>query len=423
MHPRSLPALPFRASARLALVACMVLLAGLFAMPAQAVELEGLHEARVEVRGQDDDERERGFRNALRQVIVRVVGRSDAPLNRDVEDLLESPARYVQSFRYRAIDEDEREAEAGDEEPATHHLLVTFNGDRLERHLREAGVPVWGARRPEILAWVAVDEARDRYIVGTDDGADARAELEEHAERRGVPLMLPLLDVEDRDRIEFIDIRAPFLDAVAAAGLRYRADTMLVGHVERRAEGDWIGEWTLVANGGDATWRVRARNRGDLLGAGIDGATDRLAARLAGTGGEGVALHVTVDAVRSLSDYRRVAEYLGGLARVQSADIDRLTQDSARFRIALQGPVEDFERAISADSLLDPAPPPAPDPEPAAADIDALDALVDDLLAGDGRDADAGAADPDAVTGQGDSGADDGAAPASRTELFYRLSG
>ncbi len=399
------------------LAACAGALALLLGVAAaHAVEVEGLYDAEVEVRGQGGAERERGFEAALRKVIVRVSGNSEAPQNPDLEDVLGAPERYVQSFRYRSISDDELEAldHEGDDDPPTDYLAVRFNGSRLVRDLREQEIAIWGERRPEVLLWIAVDDGRERYIVGEDDGADARAALEDRAGMRGLPLLLPLLDVEDRERIDFIDIRAPFIDAVEHASERYRADIILLGHVTRRGDGDddWTADWTLLGADREVQWRLRGGDRDAMLNAGIDGATDRIAAREAGREGGSVELVVEVAAIDSVAGYTRVADYLGSLARVSSADLQRVHGDRAAFRVELQGRPEELQRAIAAGSLLDPAVAPEMADELApVTDTDALDELVDELIGaapGDDADTDAG---------------DDDERPAEPIRLFYRLAG
>lgn len=393
-----------------ALPAAMAVL--LWAGPAAAVELDDLYDVRVEVDGQGDDERERGFLDGLEQVIVRASGRSDVLAEPEVEPILDDPAGYIQTYRYRSIPDGEREDAEEEDDSASHYLEMSFNDERLARDLRESGVVMWGGRRPEILLWVAVEGGRDRYIIGADDGADARAELRRHAQRRGLPLLFPLLDVEDQGRVDFIDIRARFLDAVAEASERYRAEVMLVGHVEQRAEADWSAEWTLVADDREIRWEGTGRTRDEALGSGVGGATDRLAEMMAGQEGEETSLYITVEAVETMSDYTRVADYLAGLVRVRSAEVDRVSADRARFRVRLQGRPQDLERTLSLGDLLRPV---AHAGDAVGADeqaMDELDRLVDDLLEAD-RD------DPRADAEEGE-GAPAGAAG---IELVYRLTG
>lgn len=371
MHRSHCPRRPARRAPLLVLAAaCLVLLSYL-----PAAVAEGLHSARVEVRGQGADAREDGFRQALREVVVRLAGRSDVLTAPELESLLEWPGDYVQTFRYRPIDEGERRAGS----TATHYLEVTFAGSRIERALIEREIPVWSGRRPETLLWVAVDDGTDRYIVGAEDGAAARAALREEARHRGLPLLFPLLDIEDRQQVEYIDIQGGFLDVLERSRERYRTETLLVGHVVRRDADQWRSEWTLLGLDGRQRWDATARSRDEALAAGVEGATDRLAAALAGDEVQSAEVRLRIQAVESLSDYARIIAYLNDLTRVRSAHLERLTADSAQFRVRFDGDISQLERSLSLGSLLVREALPEIDAYGDAQADDELDALVDSL--------------------------------------------
>ena len=421
-NARARPAAALRRLSRRALAGLVLALGVLAASGAHATAIDDMHDGTAAVADQGEAERERGFRTALEEVIVRMTGSGGAIGHPEVRDLLGDPGRYVQSFRYRALDDDERERIAAREdmdELPSHELEVAFSGSRLEEDLRARDVPVWGERRPELLLWIGVDDGRDRYIVGEEDGEDARQALVARAERRGLPLLLPLLDLEDRDRVDFIDIRGPFLDAIERASARYGADTRLVGYISRRSDEEWVGEWTLTDGDRETDWRLRAPDRDSLLAAGVDGATDRIAAAAAGRTGERLALAVHVGAVTALSDYVRVAEYLDGLARVARAEPVQLAGNSVRFELDFEGSLAELRRTIATSTLLDPAVSSelaaelAPTPEPVTAPGRIL--TLDELVSGLAADAARLAADAD--------DADDEEYPGTteRIRLHYRL--
>lgn len=329
---------------------------GCLAMPAGAVTVEDLHSARVEVAGKGEEARRAGFREALERVLIRVSGTAAVADNPDVEPLLESPSGFVQQFRYEALesaeDPDGRAPEAeGDEEQPTHRLIVTFTGSRINRALRELGVPVWGAQRPEVLVWLAVDDGDRRYLVSADGDSAAHLALMEKGRERGLPLLLPLMDTQDRGRVEFVDIRGGFFDAVRAASERYRAETLLVGHVERRGS-RWVGDWTLLGLGDRRSWRATGGALAEAIGTGVGGATERVAATLAGRTGERTTVDLRVLDVDDLSAYARLAEYLQSLVRVRAAEVVAVRSREAIFRLAVQGSVADLERALQLGNRL-----------------------------------------------------------------------
>lgn len=437
-----------RSLSRLLAVATLTLAAA----PAVAVTLDDLYEASVEVAGKGGEARGEGFRRALEEVLIRVSGSSAVLSNPDIEELLEAPERFVQQYRYEALEEDEDTAaaadpdgtdapEAGDagatpaaaagEDPEpTHRLEVSFTGARIEDALRERGVIVWGRQRPEVLVWLAVDDGRERYIIDADGGSPPHQALMAQSRERGLPLLLPLLDVADRSELEFVDISGGFLDAVERASDRYRAEAVLVGHLQRGG-GGWQADWNLLGVGERRTWSARARALDDAVASGVHGATDRLAAALAGRTGERTALRVRVQAVDSLDDYARVGDYLKSLVRVRSTNVARVSPGEAVFAVDLQGRPEDLERTIALGNTLvaverpegevrvpvgtDGSAAPEGDDVPADADGDAA------WAAAAGSSSDAGEGDAAVLGAAGAAAGPD--ADDAPVELVFRLSG
>lgn len=334
--------------------AVALLLAALlgFAAPAGAITVDGLYRAEVEVSGKGGEARAQGFRRALERVLVKVSGTSAVESNPDVQALLESPARFVQEFRYKPIEGAAAEpGSADDSERPTHRLLVQFAQGRIDRALRQRGIVVWDAQRPQLLVWLAVDNGDRRLVVSSDGDSRARQQLLRRARERGLPVMLPLMDMTDRSRVDYVDIQGGFLDAVRSASDRYRPTALLVGHVQPQGD-QWVGSWNLLGVGDRDSWRSNASDLVDAVAHGVDGATDRVARAFAGRGEQSRELRLRVTEVGDLAAYARVSEYLSSLVRVRSAEVARLEPREVVFRVTMNGRLADLERAITLGSTL-----------------------------------------------------------------------
>jgi hypothetical protein len=122
--------------------------------PVVAVEMAALYTAEVVV----DDERygsqAAAYREALEQVLLRVSGVELVSEPERVDLLFPEPAAFVVQFRSGADDT----------------LAVSFDGEAIERVLRESGQTVWGTERPLTLVWLAVDWGQgEREIIAADD--------------------------------------------------------------------------------------------------------------------------------------------------------------------------------------------------------------------------------------------------------------
>ncbi|MGE0372435.1 MAG: DUF2066 domain-containing protein, partial [Gammaproteobacteria bacterium] len=223
---------------------CLLLCALACAAGARAGEVEGLYETQVPVTGQREAERVDALRTAFRQVLVKVTGDRGAASHQRVQALARSPLGYVQQYLYRPLPPDYAPAAAADTAP-TQMLWVRFDAQAVDLLLQQANEPVWGRMRPSTLVWLAVDDQGRRALAGNDTQPDLRRELEDQAEVRGVPLLFPLLDVEDQRRVNFADVWGGFDQEVRAASARYQSGAVLVGRVHRARSGDWAGRWSL----------------------------------------------------------------------------------------------------------------------------------------------------------------------------------
>ena len=94
------------------------------------------------------DQRAAGIRAAMAQLLVRVTGSRNAPLDPAAQRLLSAPDEFLSSY---GLDRQGR-------------AVVGFQRGPVERVLDGLGLPVWGPERPLTLLWVAIDD-------GADDGA------------------------------------------------------------------------------------------------------------------------------------------------------------------------------------------------------------------------------------------------------------
>ncbi|MEF8834390.1 MAG: DUF2066 domain-containing protein, partial [Halofilum sp. (in: g-proteobacteria)] len=337
--------------------------------------------------------------------------------------LLESPDGFVQRYRYDPIEDSEgadsagegeaegQEADADDEADSRFRLVVSYAGSRIEQRLEELEVVVWGEERPEVLVWLAIDDGRERRILSADDDSGAYEALMEAASRRALPVLLPLMDTRDRERVDYVDISGGFLDTLESASERYRGDILLVGHL-RRGGGEWRGDWTLVGAGERRAWAGTADVVGAAVSTGVDGATDRLAAMLAGQGGERTRLSARIEGVTSLDDYARLKEYIEGLVRIRSFALREIQPGELVFDLEVRGGLGEFERAVALGDVLEKVERRDPGDRGNGGDEDGAGALTRDIDADDGAASDDRGADGDGGEGGGD---------APRAEIVFRL--
>ena len=320
---------------------------------AQAAETVALFEAEVPVAGQDPEARVQAQRAALGEVLVRVSGNRGAAGHPGLAPMLEEAGRYVQQYRYLEVLLP-GEGEGGLSEP---HLWVRFDAEAVERALRAAGLPVWGRLRPTVLAWLALADGPDRFLVGGEQGFDVRDVLQRVGARRGTPLLFPIMDLEDQARVRFADVWAGFAEPIVGHSERYGANGVVVGRIYRDTAGGWSGNWSLSLGGDVERWEGRAEGREALLEMAADALADRLAARFAllddAGGGEGP-LRLRVNAVGALADYVRVERYLRSLPPVTGVKLERVAAGELLYRVEARGGRQALMETIALGRTLTP---------------------------------------------------------------------
>ena len=321
----------------------MFLTLALLSMPLGAVEVPTLYTAEVPLDQEASDPRAEAYRAALVEVLLRVSGARLA-LDEEMVDLLfPSPGAYVTQFRPGADDS----------------LWVSFDGDAIERELRGAGQSIWGSDRPLTLVWLAVDWGQgEREIVAADDpdrieqearsidrNRMIRERLLEIAERRGLPLLFPLLDTTDLQGVSFADIWGGFDDAILDASERYDVNSVLIGRV--RAESAQPARWSWYFAGAGTTLSGSPEA---VLGQ----VADTLAAEFAIGGDlplEPVALNIS--GVVSVEAYGNVQRILEGVALIEGFAVTAVTGDRISYRVDVRGGADRLRRALRFTDLVE----------------------------------------------------------------------
>jgi hypothetical protein len=281
-----------------------------------------------------------------------VTGRRDVAELEEAAPLLESAARYVRQFRYTQIEDDPE---------FPFRLNVSFDPQGLERAVAGQGLPVWGRRRPGVLLWLGIQDGSRRYLVGGDSGQRVADTVNETAATRGVPVLFPLLDLEDQRAVTFADVAGGFQDSITAGSARYRPDGVLVGRVTRLQGGYWRGRWRLDFAGQRTDWETEGPALGPVLQSAVDRLADDLARRLASSAFAGPAAGtlVAVLGVESLEQFIGVRRYLEDLAPVSAVRPHSFGPGRVELSVEMRGDPRDLERIIGLGDTLarEPTPP------------------------------------------------------------------
>jgi hypothetical protein len=324
----------------------------------RAAQVSNLYSAEVPVPDKAPAARDVAFSTALKSVFIKLTGKRSPQTSSLVAGAIREPAQYVEQFQYRTLTlEPIDETELGSEELL---LWTQFDAVAVDRLLGEANLPRWGHTRPSVLVWLALENESTRDLVGETESSTLIEVLKDAASRRGVPLIIPLLDENDRTRLTVADVWAGFDDAIAVASTRYHPDAILVVRGHQTGGGEWQSRWRLSIGDLPSNWVATDSRLDVVLVEGIDRTADALAARYAGVvgvanaGGDRVPL--SVSSVRSVSDYARVLEYLTGLDGVSRVDVTGVDADELTIGVEARGGASVVAQIISLGRTLMPVP-------------------------------------------------------------------
>ncbi len=327
----------------------------IFSAPSQAARVSGLYGTEIVVVNQSDGERQRGFQLAMEDVLIKLTGDSAILVRAEAAPIIRRAGKFVEEYRYTPIvpSTEEEPVEKNNSGPA-YQLYVRFSSTLLGTALRNQNIPVWGRERPSIIVWLAVENATSRMLVSSATESDERTELANQAQRRAIPLVLPVMDKADRRALSYGDIRGGFIDKIKSASKRYRSAVVLTGHMSQQ-RGRWYTRWQLIDGDNVQTWQALGDDLDTAIGVGLEGVSNRLVLKYAS--GQHIAestIAVRVNRILTLENYANVMKYFSSLSVVTGVHVSQMSPDNTIFRLSLSGSKEDLQRIIALDPKLQP---------------------------------------------------------------------
>ncbi len=165
------------------------------------------------------------------------------------------------------------------------------------------------------------------------------------AERRGLPIVFPLLDTTDLQSVSFSDIWGGFDDALLSASKRYEAHSILVGRI--RAESSQRNRWSYYFGDELRTWNGEPEFVVGLV-------ADLLGEEFAISGNAAVeSIDLTVAGIATVEAYGAVQKLLSEASVIESYSITQVEGDRIRYRVEARGGVERLSRALRFNGLIE----------------------------------------------------------------------
>ncbi|MHB1947774.1 MAG: DUF2066 domain-containing protein [Gammaproteobacteria bacterium] len=311
-----------------------------------AVRVDTLYEAKVPVASQAAEERAKALPTALAQVMIKVNGNSHVMDNPKLKADLNTANSLMQAFGY-----------ASSGTTAKPYLLdIQFDPEGVNKLFRDTATPIWGVNRPLILAWVECKEKdKPAEIVDSSSEGVIQKTIKAHAEQRGLPLILPMMDVTDLDQVSVNDIVNMNVDKLQSVSERYASDAILIVHVFELSDGFSL-QSKLVMGKDVWTWNITGKSKAAILNTLIDNITDTLAGRYATVVSNTVQdkVKIKVTGVAQQNDFDQMLRYMQHLPSVAAVQVVKVEGSDVTLEINLRATRSAFMKTISDSKKLIP---------------------------------------------------------------------
>lgn len=323
-----------------------LLMTSLFIHPAQAERIADLYSASWPVESQSTNVRQKAMTNAFAEVLIRVSGSKDVVYNSEIQAALPNAQNYMRQYSYKRLSAAEQMVY---EKPLL--LVATFDSQAVKKILQDASQPVWSENRPSGAFWIAIEENGSRRVA-TDANDAVAISLNRAASRRGLPVILPLMDLEDKSQVTVGDIWGRFTGPIKRASERYNADYVVTGQLSQSGE-QWFGRWSMELGGSVENISSTAASKQQLVADLVDQVADKLASRLAVVfSGEVLAVEIYVDNIHDLEAYAGVRNYLGNLGMTESVKVLQVKADAVLFEVKVLTSPQNLIDAINIGNNL-----------------------------------------------------------------------
>lgn len=281
-------------------------------------------------------------RSGMREVIVKATGDSASLDNSVVKKAITQSSRFLSTI-------------SPSEKDGQPTLKMSFNPRQIQSLLQQADLPYWPEERAKVLVWIVEDNGYDRTISWEQSSRTSVANLTSVARQKGLPVVVPVGDIDDVTSIKATELWGGFTEQISASSQRYDADAVAVVRIERNGNQQNL-RWTLyddkpqfIADPSLATVTGQESGTNQQVTEAFVADLGRYYADKSAAKGSGeVAASVTVNfgGIESARDFFTVEKMLQGLPSVASVELEKVVGSSVDYRVNLLTDQADFQREL-----------------------------------------------------------------------------
>lgn len=319
-----------------------------FSPPLQAILINNLYTAAINVATQKKEDKNLAIQEGLINVLVKVSGAKKENIDKAFKETLPHAGDYLEEFSYSTTNV---------KGAKSYLLLLRFDNQAINRLLTNASFPVWGAYRPLILVLADLNTitGSDKLVLNDNNNTFTKS-LKERAMARGLPIIFPIMDIADLNIISLQNIKTLNSENLQDTLKRYASDALLVGYVNETANQHYSSSWKLILKQQIFNWSFESSDLNDLAFNLIDHFASELATRYATILNQNKELIISliINHVNNANDLHALLNYLKHLTVVSHVEIMQIAQDNVTLKLIIRGEQNNFLQAISVGQKLIP---------------------------------------------------------------------
>jgi hypothetical protein len=359
----------------------IVIIAFLSSVSLEAVEVKDLYQASVPIHSQNTSDRGNALKKALSAVMLKVGGEKSVLENEVSKKSLSNYRSYLSQYQYQ-----QKSLHVADEHGNKRQLLLSasFNEEKINQLFYEANLPLWGSLRPQVLLWLVDENGLTRSIISNSSASNLPFMVNEFSAQRGLPIMMPLMDLTDANQIKLSDVWGRFQQPIKEASSRYFAEAIVVMRIsntslvaidfndnedvesndcgllcaqsqpkEQIYVLDWsLLDWGLVKGQQKFSQQYQGVDDNTLLQQGLADITELIYQRYALSTTSQNDFVIEVTNIDSLVTYVDLFDFLSNLSSVKSVTLLSAKGSSRRFNLQLLGSKEALLASLKLNKQL-----------------------------------------------------------------------
>jgi hypothetical protein len=279
----------------------------------------------VKVEDQTASVEQAATRTSLLEVISRLTGLESVPRTAEIKKALDQAESFVSEYMYTEVPNFDDEASAVPKPLSV--LRIVFQRDQIESLLRLAKLPRWPYPRDTCIVWALLENDGRRGIITPGENFRFVELLASKGLERGLPLIFPVMDLEDQLTVGDGLIWGRFGKELLRASERYNANCLLIGRLvahEGVSVPSFSGDWTIMLRN-SSTYHQEVfwvEEGAKIVKETIDSAVDLMTESSVIYAGESYVYRVRISFIEDFADYLAVNQYLSESPYVEDFSID-----------------------------------------------------------------------------------------------------